>query len=169
LSLLALAPLRADQTKTPAPAAPVIVLETAKGTVEIEMYPADAPKTVEMILGLVRNGFYRGQRFHRVTTDLVQIGDPQTRDMTKQESWGKLGSGVPVGVSEVSRKHPHVRGSMGLAHTGDPKYADSQFYILKSANSSLDGKYVVVGHVTKGMEVVDKIEVADVIRNATVR
>ena len=170
LSLLVFVSTRADQTKTTAAAAaPVIVLETEKGTVEIETYPADAPKSVEMILVLVRRGFYRGQRFHRVTVDLVQLGDPQTKDMTKEAYWGRLGSGVPVGVAELSKKHPHVRGIVGLAHSGEAKYADSQFYIQKNANSSLDGKYAVIGHVIKGIDVVDKIEVADVIRNATVR
>src|SRR5262245_24277812 len=64
-------------------AAPVIVVETSKGSFAFETYPEDAPKTVKHIVDLVRAGFYDGQRFHRVVPGFVaQWGDPQTRDVT---------------------------------------------------------------------------------------
>ena len=66
--------------------AAVIVCETAKGTFEIQMFAADAPKSVEHIVELVKQGFYRGLRFHRVETGLVQIGDPQTRNVISRTS-----------------------------------------------------------------------------------
>src|SRR3954453_11604496 len=95
------APLAAQTTKPSAPAAatpatakagpaPVIVLETAKGTIEIETFPEDAPKTVEHIVGLVKKNFYNGMRFHRAEENfLVQVGDPQSRDMSREAWWGR--------------------------------------------------------------------------------
>jgi peptidylprolyl isomerase len=154
---------------SPAPASPVLVLETAKGTIEIELYQADAPKSVAHIVDLVQHNFYRGLRFHRVTASLVQIGDPMTRDMSKRGYWGSGGSGQPIGVSEVSRKYSHVRGTVGLASAGGPALADSQFYIMKRASPSLDGKYTIIGRVISGMAVVDKLQVADVVKNATIK
>jgi peptidyl-prolyl cis-trans isomerase B (cyclophilin B) len=153
---------------------PVVVMETSKGTIEFETYPEDAPKTVEHFLSLVRKGFYNGRRFHRVEPNFViQVGDRQTRDMTRRDSWGRggmaLGSGTPVGVAEFSKKRLHVRGAVAMAHAGDAAQADSQFYITRRATPQLDGKYAVVGRVTSGMGVVDDIEVADVIKKMYVK
>src|SRR3954451_7260927 len=96
-----------DVQPTPG-AGPVIVVETSKGVFEFETYPDDAPKTVDNILALTKKGFYNGQRFHRVVPGFViQAGDPQTRDMTKRDQWGRgmgAGSGKPVGVAEFSKK-----------------------------------------------------------------
>ncbi len=88
-----------SQTKSPG-AGPVLVLETAKGNIEIETYPEEAPKTVAHILALVKRGFYNGLRFHRAEANFViQIGDPMTRDMSRQDSWGRGNSGKPIGVA----------------------------------------------------------------------
>ncbi len=154
-----------------ASASPIIVCETAKGTFQIQTFAADAPKSVDHIVKLVQKGFYRGLRFHRVEAGLVQIGDPQTRDVSLKNIWGTAMSGNPIGVAELSKKHSHVRGAVGLAHPdpGSATYADSQFYIMKIANPALDARFVVIGQVTMGMEVVDKLEVADVLRNATIK
>jgi peptidylprolyl isomerase len=155
----------ARQAKPAATPPPAIVLEMAKGMIEIDLMPTEAPKTVAHVLDLVRHDFYRGLRFHWVQASLVQFGDPLSRDVTRQERWGSGGSGHPVGVAEISKRH-FVRGSVGLAYrTGDkPEEADSQIFILKAANSNLDGKYTLIGQVTKGMEVIDKIEVSDIIK-----
>jgi cyclophilin family peptidyl-prolyl cis-trans isomerase len=162
-------PASARQTKPAAPAAPVLVLETVKGTIEISFFPAEAPKSVEHIVTLVRNSTYRGQRFHRVETSLVQFGDPRSRDMTLKAYWGTSGSGKAINAFEVSKKRQHVRGTVGLGHAGNPMAADSQLYIMKRASPSLDGKYAIIGQVTAGMAVVDKIEVADSIKNAYIK
>src|SRR5262245_17863872 len=79
----------------PSPGAgPVIVFDTLKGSFEMETYPNEAPKSVEHILALVRRNFYNGQRVHRVVRgQLVQFGDPLSRDMTKKDYWGTGGSG----------------------------------------------------------------------------
>ncbi len=160
----------AQAQKTSPGAGPVIVLETSKGTIEFETYPEEAPKTVAHIVGLVKKGFYNGLRFHRVEPGfVVQIGDPQTRNMLMQDSWGRGGSGKPIGAAEITKKRRHLRGAVGMGHAGDAKTADSQFYITLRARPDLDGKYVVFGRVISGMEVVDKIQRADVLKKATVR
>ena len=61
-----------------------MVIETAKGTIEIQLFQSEAPKSVDHIIALVNKNFYRSQRFHRVESSVVQFGDPQSRDMTKQ-------------------------------------------------------------------------------------
>lgn len=154
------------------PAGPVIVLEFAKGTVEIETMPTGAPKSIEHILSLVRRGFYRGQRIWYTTPSLIEFGDPTTRDMTKRDSWGTNGSGKMVGVDETKMsKQKFVRGVVGLGYRPDynAKTADSYLFIIKGSNSAADGRYAVIGKVTEGITVVDKLEVTDVIKNAYVK
>jgi cyclophilin family peptidyl-prolyl cis-trans isomerase len=99
----------------------------------------------------------------------VQFGDPQTRDMTKHDTWGIGGSGRPVGVAEPSPKRPHRTGSVALAHPGDPRRGDSQMYITFAPQPRLDGDYTVFGQVIAGMDVARKLQVNDIIRRATVR
>jgi len=159
----------AAQTAAQAKPNPVLVLETAKGAIEIEFFAAEAPKSVEHIVGLAKSGFYRAQRFHRVTDGLVQWGDKKSRDVTLRNVWGTGSNGTPIGVFELSKKRSHIRGAVALAHSGNPAGADSQLYIMKSPSPGLDGKHAVIGRVTVGMAVVDKIAVADVIKNTTVK
>jgi cyclophilin family peptidyl-prolyl cis-trans isomerase len=150
-------------------AAPILVLETVKGTIEITFFDAEAPRSVEHIVALARKSFYRGQRFHRAEASLVQFGDPRSRDMTYKEYWGTGGSGKVINAFEVSRKRQHVRGTVGLGHSGNAMTADSQLYIMKRASPSLDGKYAIIGQVTSGIAVVDRIEIADSIKNAYIK
>jgi peptidyl-prolyl cis-trans isomerase B (cyclophilin B) len=156
---------------TPTPGAgPVVVVETSKGTFEFETYPNEAPRTVEHVLNLVKKNFYNGLRFHRVEPGFViQVGDPNTRDFTKKDLWGTGGSGTPVGVAELSRKHLHVKGAVAMAHSGSAAKADAQFYVMLGARPSLDGKYVVFGKLISGFDVPDKIRVGDVIRKMSVK
>ena len=99
----------------------------------------------------------------------MQFGDPQSRDMTRRDYWGNGNSGSPIGVFELSKTRTHVRGAVGLAHSGNPLGADSQLYIMKTPSPSLDGKHAVIGRVTSGMAVVDRIAVEDMIKNATIK
>jgi peptidyl-prolyl cis-trans isomerase B (cyclophilin B) len=158
--------------KTPG-AGPVIVIETAKGAFEFETYPDDAPKTVEHVLRLVKKGYYNGLRFHRVVPNfVVQVGDPQSRDMSKRDWWGRgdfAGSGTPVGVAEFSKKHLHVKGAVAMAHSGNAADADGQFYITLAANPKLNGKYAVFGKVISGLDVPARLQVADVLKKAYVK
>ena len=149
---------------------PVIVVETVKGTFEFETFPNEAPRTVEHVVNLANRHFYNGLRFHRVEPGFViQAGDPNTRDYTKKDIWGTGGSGTPVGVSELSRKHRHVRGAVAMAHPGNAAKADAQFYVMLGDRPSLDGKYVVFGQVTSGFDVPAKIRVGDVIKKMYVK
>jgi cyclophilin family peptidyl-prolyl cis-trans isomerase len=164
-----------------APAGPVVVFNFVRGLgsskkiigpVEIELYPADAPKAVEHIQELVKNKFYNGLRVHWATAALIQFGDPFSKDLTKKDMWGTGGSGKAIGVDEAKlAKHKFVRGVVGLAYRNgyDPKTADSQLFVIKGANAAADGKYSVVGHVVAGQDVIDKLEVADRIETATMK
>jgi cyclophilin family peptidyl-prolyl cis-trans isomerase len=156
----------------PSPGAgPIVVVETAqKGSFEFETYPNEAPKSVDHILALVKRNFYNGQRVHRVVKgQLVQFGDPLSRDMSKRDYWGTGGSGKPIGVSEVSAKRKHLVGSVALAHSGDPRSADSQMYIMLMAQPKYDKDYTVIGRVISGMDVVQKLQETDIIRRVTVK
>src|SRR5688500_9262838 len=149
-------------------AGPVLVVETGKGTFQIEMYPGEAPKTVEHILALAKRNFYNGHRVHRVVKGfVVQFGDPQSRDMTKRDRWGSGGSGRSIGVAEIKRKH--VVGAVAAAHIGDPRLGDSQMYITFAAQPKLDRDYTVFGQVRSGMDVAQKLTVNDIIRRITVK
>ena len=169
---LTAAPAAQKPPAKPAPPhvpAPVIVLETVKGTIEFETFPDEAPKTVAHIVELVKRNFYNGMRFNRAEENfLVQIGDPQSRDMSREAYWGRAGSGKPIGVSEIG-KRKHVAGSVGMAHSGEPKFADSQFYIVMQPRPGLDGKFTIFGRVTSGMEVVKKLKRADILKKASVK
>ena len=150
--------------------APVLVFETEKGTFEIETFPQQAPKTVAHIVGLVQKKFYTGLRVHRVVKNfVVQLGDPQTRDMTKQAAWGTGGSGSPIGVAEFGKGLKHAVGIVSMAHAGDPTKADSQFFIVIGPASHLDGMHQIWGRISSGMDVVNKLAVPDRIIRATVK
>jgi peptidyl-prolyl cis-trans isomerase B (cyclophilin B) len=165
--LALMAPLGARQAKPDA--LPVITIDTAKGSIDVQLFQVEAPKSVEHLLGLVRRDFYRGHRITRVTASLVQFGDPSSRDMSRREYWGKGGSGNPIGVFEPSKKRLHVRGAVGYAHSGNPAGADSQIYFMKVAGPSLDGKHAVIGQVVSGMAVVDKLQETDIVKSVSVK
>ena len=158
--------------KSPGPGTgPTVVLETAKGTIEFVTYPEDAPKTVARFLELVKKNFYNGQRFHRDEPNfLIQIGDPASRNMAREAWWGRSpGTGNPIGVAEITKRRRHVAGAVGMAHAGEPKYADTQFYITRRDRPDLDGKYAVFGRVVTGLDVVQKIRKTDMLKKAYVK
>jgi peptidylprolyl isomerase len=161
VSVLAGVPLAAQQPA--ASAATVIVIESAKGRVEIETFPSDAPKSVARILELVRANFYRGLRVHATSAGIVEFGDPASRNMQRIGDWGFGGSGKKIGVKEVS-KRVFARGVVGYVI---PK--DGKLFILKIGNPALNGKYAAIGRVTVGMDVVDKWQRADVIKSVTIK
>jgi peptidylprolyl isomerase len=158
----------------PAPAVktPVFRIETAKGTIVAQTYPLDAPKSFEHILALVKKNFYSNQAVHRVVPgQAVQFGDPQSRNMMLSDWWGRganSGSGQMIGVSEVSKTRKHRRGTLSIANSGSPALGDSQMFIALRAVPAWDGKYTIIGQVTSGMEVADKLARGDKIKNITV-
>jgi len=179
------APAAAQAPKPPAPKAaapkpptaaaaktPVFRIETAKGVMVVETYPMDAPKSFEHILALVKKGFYNNQAVHRVVPgQAVQFGDPQSRNMMLVDWWGRgpnSGSGAMIGVSEVSKTRKHRRGTLAIANSGSPALGDSQMFIALRAVPAWDGKYTIIGQVTSGMEVADKLARGDKIKSITV-
>ncbi len=168
---------KASPAKPTPGAGPVVVVETVKGTFEFETYPDEAPKSVEHLLRLVGRNFYNGLRVHRLVPGfVVQWGDPQTRDMSKRDSWGRGSasqSGRPIGVAEISKKRLHVKGSIGVAHAGDATQGDSQIYVVTGEGTpsikGLNGKYAVIGQVISGMDVVLKLQETDVIKRMSVK
>ena len=158
------------QTADPAP---VIAVETSRGTFSFETFPDDAPITVAHIVALVKSGFYDGQRVHRALPGfVVQFGDPQTKNLSKRSLWGRgdaASSGHPIGVTEISPKRKHVKGAVGISHMGDPSKGDSQIYITLAPRPDLDNHYVVFGQVITGVDIPAELQVGDVIMRAYVR
>lgn len=139
--------------------APMVTVETEKGSFKFAMFPDSAPNTVSNFISLVRIGFYDGLTFHRVEPDfVVQGGDPNGD--------GSGGPGYYIKAEFNSR--PHLEGTVAMARADDPNSAGSQFYICLSPQPGLDGKYTVFGQVTEGMDVVKKIAVGDKMLKVTV-
>lgn len=138
----------------------MLVIETKYGTIEAELYPQDAPKTVTRINELVKKGFYDGLTFHRVVPGfVVQGGDPQGN--------GTGGSGQNLPAEFNARKH--TEGTLAMARASDPNSADSQFYISLGTHPHLDRNYTVFGQVTKGMDAVKQIKIGDKMTKVTVK
>ena len=146
---------------------PIVFVDTSKGTFSFETFPNEAPSTVAHIVALVKSGFYDGQRVHRALPGfIVQFGDPQSKDLSKRDLWGRgaaAASGRPVGVSEITAKRSHVMGAVGMAHMGDPAKADSQIYITLARRPDLNGTYAVFGQVITGDDVPARLQVGDLI------
>lgn len=153
------------------PGQPRVVVETSKGTVTFELFAKQAPISVEHITKLIKNGFYNGQRVHRVAPNfVVQFGDPRSRDVASRDLWGRgaeAGSGEPVGVAEIDSHLTHDRGTVALAHPGTPAEADSQIYITLAPRPDLNGRYAVIGQVIDGDDVLDRLAVGDLIESLT--
>jgi peptidyl-prolyl cis-trans isomerase B (cyclophilin B) len=147
--------------------APVVVVETTKGTFSFETFPTEAPVTVAHIVDLVKSGFYDGQRVHRALSGfVVQFGDPQTKDLGKREIWGRgaaASSGKSIGVSEITPKRTNRKGAVGIAHLGIPAQGDSQIYVTLADRHDLDGQYAVFGQVVTGVDVPAALQVGDMI------
>lgn len=152
---------------------PVFVVETSKGSFEIELFSEDAPKSVAHVLDLVKRGFYDGQRIHRALPGfLVQWGDPRSRDVTEESEWGRgasASSGTAVGAAELSKKRRHTKGAVGLAHPGNPAQADSQIYVTLADRPELNGRYTIIGRVSAGDEVPARLERGDLILRMSAR
>ena len=127
-----------------------LIMETTKGKVVIELRPDLAPKHVERIKQLTREGFYDGVVFHRVIDGfMAQTGCPH--------GTGTGGSDHGNLPAEFSAE-PHVRGVCSMARAASPNSANSQFFICFDDATFLDKKYTVWGQVIEGMENVDEIK-----------
>ena len=138
------------------PVAEVAVMKTSAGEMVLEFWPDVAPKTVENFKTLARKGFYDGTSFHRIIKGfMIQGGDPNTKDLTKENSYGTGGPGYQIKAEFNDR--PHVRGVISMARSNDPDSAGSQFFICHGVASSLDHKYTAFGKLIKGDDVLEKI------------
>lgn len=148
-----------------------MILTLKDGDVTIALRPDLAPKHVEQIKALVREGAYDNVAFHRVIGDfMAQTGDVQYGDMEEgytAEAVGTGGSQRPDVAAEFSSEN-FVRGTVGMARSQDPNSANSQFFIMFAPNPALDGQYTIVGNVESGMELVDRIKKGNPDDNGTV-
>lgn len=135
-----------------------VVMETTKGRVVIKLRPDLAPKHAERIKTLTREGYYNNVPFHRVIAGfMAQTGDGQRGD-------GTGGSKYPNLPAEFTPT-PFKRGVVGMARAQNPNSANSQFFIMYADGSFLNGQYTVVGEVTSGMDVVDKLKKGEPVQN----
>ena len=124
------------------------------GTIKVELDADTAPITVTNFVKLVQDNFYDGLTFHRIIDGfMIQGGDPKGDGTggADEEIKGEFSNnGVKNDIS-------HVRGTISMARSTDPDSASSQFFIVQSDSTYLDGDYAAFGHVTSGMDIVDKI------------
>ena len=132
-------------------------LVTNMGSLTVELFNQDSPKTVENFAKLAQSGFYDNTKFHRVIKDfMIQAGDPLSKDDSQSNLWGTGGPGYTF-VDEINNRKL-VRGSLAMANAG-PNTNGSQFFIVTTeATPWLDGKHTNFGQVISGMDVIDKIE-----------
>lgn len=158
---------------------PLVEFTTSgRGAFTIELAQKEAPQTVEHFLGLIDKKVYDGMLWHRLVAGFVlQTGDPDSKSMLPEEARSKPGDrGGTQGLGEGTwgkpikfepNKMSHLRGTVGLAleNPGDDS-GSSHFFINLADNTRLDGKYVVFGKVTNGLDIVAKIQRGDLIKSA---
>ncbi len=133
-------------------------IHTDKGQIKLELFPQDAPITVDSFIALARKGYFNNLTFHRVVPNFViQGGDPRGD--------GEGGPGYQIRCEINTR--PYTRGAVGMALSGKDT-GGSQFFITHSPQPHLDGGYTVFGHVTSGMEVVERIARGDLIKRVEI-
>ncbi|MBF0485276.1 MAG: peptidylprolyl isomerase [Candidatus Omnitrophica bacterium] len=154
LAFVCIAPARAQKGEPVGEVKnPVAVLETNRGTVEIELFTDKAPKTCENFIGLVKKGYYDGLIFHRVIKSfMIQGGDPTGTGRGGASLWNK--DFEDEFAPGLSFDKP---GILAMANRG-PNTNGSQFFITTTATPYLTGKHTIFGVVTKGYDVVQAIE-----------
>lgn len=134
---------------------PVVTIEMENGDIiKAELYPEVAPNTVHNFISLVKKGFYDGKIFHRVIKGfMIQGGCPH--------GTGTGGPGYSIkgefSKNGVQNDLAHTEGVLSMARAQDPNSAGSQFFIMHKDAPYLNGEYAAFGHVTEGMDVVNRI------------
>ena len=150
----------------------IMILKLKDGDVKIELFSDIAPKHVERIKKLAKEGLYDNVVFHRVIdgfmaqTGDVKFGNSSSKDFDLQKA-GMGGSTLPDLKQEFSDV-PHERGTLSMARSQDPNSANSQFFICFKEAAFLDRQYTVFGKVIEGMDLVDKIKRGDDSNNGSV-
>lgn len=136
---------------------------TNRGAIVCELYPREAPATVNNFVFLASEGFYNGTKFHRVIKDfMVQGGDPTAT--------GSGGPGYRFADETDPRKNPHKHqvGSLSMANAG-PNTNGSQFFITHVVTDWLDGKHTVFGQVKSGQDIVNSTKQGDTLQSVTIQ
>jgi peptidyl-prolyl cis-trans isomerase B (cyclophilin B) len=135
-------------------------METDKGTINLELYPQHAPKTVNNFVFLAREGFYDDLKFHRVIANfMVQGGDPT--------GTGRGGPGYKFEDELTGNPLKHETGTLSMANAG-PNTNGSQFFITHAPQPHLNGKHTVFGKVTEGQDVVNAIRQGDTMKSVEI-
>jgi peptidylprolyl isomerase len=150
-ALLCAAPALAQNRPAAGDPQNTVLLDTKHGRITIRLRPDLAPQHAERIKTLSRDGFYNNAPFHRVIGGFMA----QTGDGARGDGTGK--SKYPDLPAEFS-KAPFARGVVGMARSQNPNSANAQFFIMFAPAPHLNGQYTVVGEVTSGMDVVDKLK-----------
>ena len=156
------------ESDLPTPGPSAVLMRTSAGDLTIELYPNEAPRTVENFLQYVEDGFYDGTIFHRVVRGFVIQGGGFTADMMEKDNREPIENEARNGLM-------NLRGTLSMARTMDPHSATSQFFVNTKDNAMLDHTeptttrgwgYAVFGMVISGMEAVDRIEASRVVSRA---
>ena len=143
-----------------------VTLQTEAGNIEIELYPQFAPETVRNFLNLSATGFYDTTTFSRVVPNFViQGGNFSTRQTKPVEMYPKAMRNIADEPNQIK----HEIGVLSMARGDEPNSASTHFFILLSDAKYLDGKFSAFGRVTKGMDVVEKINKAEVVEEKPVK
>jgi peptidyl-prolyl cis-trans isomerase B (cyclophilin B) len=142
-------------------------IATSKGPIVAELFDTEVPNTVANFEKLANSEFYDGTRFHRVIRDfMAQGGDPLSRDPGNPRV-GSGGPGYKIKCETDRNTHKHIAGTLSMAHAGKDT-GGSQFFICHGPQRHLDGVHTVFGQVTKGMDIVLRIERNDVVNSIRV-
>lgn len=134
--------------------------ETSRGEIVADLFPKEAPRTVNNFVFLAREGFYDGTVFHRVISDfMIQGGDPT--------GTGRGGPGYRFDDEFGGNPHTHKVGSLSMANAG-PNTNGSQFFITHVATNWLDGKHTVFGQVRSGQDVVNAVKQGDKLKSVKI-
>lgn len=136
------------------------VIKTAKGDIELELYPNDAPKTVTNFATLAANGYYDKLTFHRAEIGIIQGGDPNGNGTGGESIYG-ANFEDELNPETNSYKAGYAAGVIAMANSG-PNTNGSQFFINQIDNNDKFAKaYTIFGRVTKGLDVVKQIQAGD--------
>ena len=135
------------------------IMETSKGTINLDLFDKEAPGTVKNFISLSKKGFYDGLSFHRVIPNfMVQGGCPT--------GTGSGGPGYKIKCETAGNPHKHSPGTLSMAHAGKDS-GGSQFFITHTDTPWLDGVHTVFGR-TKDMTVVNAIKQGDKITSVKI-
>lgn len=135
-------------------------IKTNKGDIELDLFAADAPKTVNNFVFLANDGFYNGLTFHRVIDRFMSQGGCPNGD-------GRGGPGYRFPDETRGNPHTHGVGALSMANAG-PNTNGSQFFITHEPQPHLNGKHTVFGQVTSGQDVVTSLKNGDVMSEVVI-